>query len=43
MLFEAFSGLTDEEQKLIFRNANYGDALAFSFESENVRGLVVWY
>jgi len=36
VLSKALSGFTDEEQKLIFWNAHYGDALSFSLESKKV-------
>ena len=36
-------GFTDEQQKLIFWNSNYGDALAFGFDSQEFRRLIAWY
>jgi hypothetical protein len=43
VLSKALSGFTDEEQKLIFWNAHYGDALSFSLGSKKVRGLFARY
>jgi hypothetical protein len=43
VLFKPLSGFTNEQQKLIFRNADYRDALAFGLDRQKVRGLVAWY
>ena len=43
MLSKAHSGFTDEEQKLIFWNAHYGNALSFSLDRKKAGGLFAGY
>jgi hypothetical protein len=42
-LFEALSCLADEDQKLIFRNANYGDTLMLGFGGQEFCWRSAWY
>lgn len=43
VLSEALSGFTYEEQKLIFWNAHYRNALSFSLDREKAGGLFAGY